>query len=134
MGRDGDKTCPGQLDLTFLQAFSYLVKIRKLAGIFGDPGVLDDAFLVDDKGRAFRNSMKAEQVLVQRPICGGNVFIEITEQRKCVPFFCCPGIEGKGTIHANGDNLSVFILQGVDIVSHGAEFFRSPTGEGERYE
>jgi hypothetical protein len=115
-----------------LQAFTDRIKLWKFSGILADPGVPHCTSLVYNKCGSFRHASEAKKVLIERTVGSGNFFVEVTQQGEIVSFFGGPCIEGEGAIYADSHNLGILVLQGVNIVSHGAKLFRSPASKGER--
>ena len=98
-------------------------------------GEADYAFLVDDKGRAFRHPAHdevglGEKLLVSDAVCLGGGVLVIAEERDGDAFLLGPSGLGEGVIAGDREDLRVEILVGADAGGNVAQLGGANAGEG----
>lgn len=110
-------------------------EVRKFFGIVAGFRVLDDAFLINNEGRAFGDAAHGESDLGEKGVVGdlvesGDGVFVIAEERDFDAFFGGPGLLRKGVVSTDAKDAGIEIFVLGEALGHIAKFGGANPGEG----
>src|ERR1035437_8813199 len=102
--------------LELRQRGEHRLVIRLVPRVLEHLPVPDDAVLVEDEHRPFRDPLEANHVLVEHAIVADGLLVEVAQQRKRESLLVVKRLEREEGVHADAEHLRVRSVGPVELV------------------